>query len=67
MENEDMLEFYQYRLFQKLIDMQHMERAAYMMELFGKRWMEVYEHMENIYPQLLDAPKKRKPKVSNVK
>ena len=56
MNNEDLLEFYQYRLYKKLIGMQQTERAAYMMELFGKRWMEVYEHLANLYPQILDAP-----------
>lgn len=56
MNNEDLLEFYQYRLHKKLIGMQQMERAAYMMELFGQRWMEVYEHLSTHYPQLLDAP-----------
>lgn len=56
MNNEDLLEFYQYRLYKKLIGMQQMERAAYMMELFGKRWMEVYDPLVNLYPQLLDVP-----------
>jgi hypothetical protein len=56
MDNGELLEFYQYRMFKKLIDMQYAERAAYLMDILGRRWMEVYAHLTNIYPQLINAP-----------
>ena len=56
MDNEELLEFYQYRLFKKLIDMEFSERAAYLIDLFASRWTEVYEHLTNLYPRLLNAP-----------
>lgn len=55
-ENEDLLEFYQYRLFKKLNMMQYTERYAYMTDLFGRRWTEVYSCLASIYPQLLQLP-----------
>lgn len=54
MNNEDLLEFYQSRLYKKLIRMHQAERAALMMDIFGKRWLEVYDHLVNLYPQLLN-------------
>lgn len=53
MDNESLLEFYQYRLYKKMIDMQKLERAAFMEDVFGKRWIEVYERITIIYPSLL--------------
>lgn len=56
MDNEELLELYQYRIFKKLKIMWQAERAAYMADLFGRHWMKVYEHLANLYPQLLSAP-----------
>ena len=56
MDNEKLLELYQYSLFKKLSGMQDAEQCAYMSELFGRRWLDVYGHLTNIYPQMLDAP-----------
>lgn len=53
--DEDLLEFYQYRMFKKLIDMTSLERAAYMSDIFGRRWLEVYEKITHIYPALNDS------------
>ena len=52
MDNESLLEFYNYRLFKKLEPMQQAERAAFMSELFGTRWHEVYERISELYPTL---------------
>lgn len=56
MDNEELLEFYQYSIFKKLIDMQPQARAAFMTDLFGKRWIEVHDRLTNLYPQLLNVP-----------
>lgn len=52
--DEDLIEFYQYRLFKKLIGMEYIFRAAFMADLFGRRWPEVYERLSILYPELLE-------------
>jgi len=56
MNNEDEIELYRYGLFKKLIDMQQAERAVFLMEIFGRRWDEIYARLAMFYPSLLDAP-----------
>lgn len=52
MDNDSLLEFYQYRLFKKLSNLQYTQRVEFMSDLFGKRAMEVYEQIILLYPQL---------------
>jgi hypothetical protein len=55
MDYEDLIEFYHYRLYKKLIVMEYMERAAFMTDLFGRRWTEVYGVLTILYPSLTDV------------
>ena len=53
LDDQDFIEFVQYRIFRKMEKMQYSERAAFLEDIFGKRWTEVYERMTLLYPALL--------------
>ncbi|MBT9497405.1 MAG: hypothetical protein IV103_09095 [Zoogloea sp.] len=53
LDDEDFVEFLQYRMFRKMEKMQYSERAAFLADIFGKRWTEVYERITLLYPALL--------------
>jgi len=52
MNDEDQLELYQYRLFKKLTPMQQTERGAFMADLFGQHWIDTYNRLVLLYPEL---------------
>lgn len=56
MTNDDLLEFLQYSLFKKLVGMNNLNRIMFMNDLFGKRWIEVYNQLCDLYPSLIEAP-----------
>lgn len=53
LDDQYFIEFVQYRIFRKMEKMQYSERAAFLEDIFGKRWTEVYERMTLLYPALL--------------
>lgn len=50
--NDELLEFYQYSIYKKLINLSDTERHSFMLNQFGKRGHDLYCQLLTIYPSL---------------